>query len=89
MTTPQNPAPQKRVQSPEDAMNRMAGVPRTDEELEAERKALDEERVAEARRNAGIFLNDQSNAPLNQPTSDAKPATSTRSTSSKDTNSTT
>jgi hypothetical protein len=38
-------------QSPEDTLNRIAGVPKTAEELEAERQQLDQER----------------NAPTNQP----------------------
>jgi hypothetical protein len=34
------------TQSPEDVMKRMAGIPKTPEELEAEREAMEEERKA-------------------------------------------
>jgi hypothetical protein len=38
------PHVEERQQSPEDVMNRLAGIPKTPEELEAEREALEEER---------------------------------------------
>lgn len=73
--------PEPRRQTPEETMNRMAGVPKTPEELEAEHKALDEERTAQVRRNAGIYPTDQTKQP-NQPTTDpARTPSSSRTTS--------
>ena len=40
---------EERTQSTEDAVARLTGVPKTEEELEAERQALDEEREAKMR----------------------------------------
>ena len=80
----QNPEPRR--QTPEETMNRIAGVPKTAEELEAEQKTLDEERTAQVQRNAGIYPNDQAKdrttAQPNQPTTDpARTQSSTRSSS--------
>ena len=58
-----------RRQTPEETMARIAGVPKTAEELEAEQKTLDEERTAQVQRNAGIYPKDQPKAtPPTQPT---------------------
>jgi hypothetical protein len=66
----QNPEPRR--QTPEETMNRIAGVPKTADELEAEQKQLDEERTAQVQRNAGIYPKDQpkdrTTAQPNQPT---------------------
>ena len=55
----QNPEP--RLQTPEETLNRIAGVPKSPEELEAERQQLDAERTAQVQRNAGVYPNDQQN----------------------------
>jgi len=69
-----------RRQTPEETMNRIAGVPKTAEELEAEQKTLDEERTAQVQRNAGIYPKDQpKNRTTAQPT---QPTTRSASTSS-------
>jgi hypothetical protein len=55
----QNPEPRR--QTPEETLNRIAGVPKSPEELEAERQQLDAERTAQVQRNAGVYPNDQPN----------------------------
>jgi len=40
---------QEPTQSPEDVMKRMAGIPKTPEELEAEREAMEKERLERGR----------------------------------------
>jgi hypothetical protein len=66
-TSPENQPTEKRVQSPEDTMARMTGVPRTAEESQADRESLELERQQEAQRRAGITPG-QPQTPPQQPT---------------------
>jgi hypothetical protein len=64
---PTNPEPgQKRQQTPEETLARMAGIPKTLEEQQADAQQLHEERMATAQRNAGVQPN-QANQPNQTP----------------------
>lgn len=55
MTTAPDNQPNKRTQTPEDAMARIAGVPRTAEESQADREALEQERIVQAQKMGGTY----------------------------------
>jgi hypothetical protein len=64
---PTNPEPgQKRQQTPEETLARMAGIPKTLEEQQADLEQLNQERAANAQRNAGVQPN-QPNQPKPAP----------------------
>ena len=61
MTQQQQDEPRR--QTPEETMARIAGVPKTAEELESEREQLEHERTRNFQRNAGI-VPDQGKPPV-------------------------
>jgi hypothetical protein len=48
------PHVEERQQTPEDVMNRIAGIPKTQEEIDAEQEALEEERKTQAQKTGAI-----------------------------------
>ena len=84
MSTTQNNQPEKRAQTPEDTMARIAGVPRTPEEAQAERETLELERQQEAQRRAGVVPPQQTPAPTPKTSSHSQPTQPTTRTTSSD-----
>jgi hypothetical protein len=79
MTTAPDNQPNKRTQTPEDAMARIAGVPRTAEESQADREALEQERIVQAQKMGGTY---QGHAETERGTSPAPPKTTSASSKS-------